>query len=258
MNQKIFCTLFLGLLLSNLSFAQSSSVEVFLDHVTLAVSNLESAEERFSTLGFTIKEGRLHDNGLLNKHIKFKDGSAIELMTVQGEAKDDIAKTYKKFLSKQEGGIFIAFNAPFDHVMQKAEELSLSYQVSTGNPFSYITFKNIGLENVFFINNEMETTDTDSILTHEDKVSGIKRVWIQSSPLFTELLILLGASFKGILKTPDQKENPVYRLNDYDFIVDESFQNNPRILGIQFETEEISTLEWIPPNENHGVWITFR
>jgi hypothetical protein len=33
-------------------------------------------------LGFTLKQGQLHANGLDNRHLKFEDGTELELMTV--------------------------------------------------------------------------------------------------------------------------------------------------------------------------------
>ncbi len=232
--------------------------EIKLDHIIVTVQNIDKAAETYSTLGFTIKEGRLHANGLLNKHIKFKDGSSVELMTVKGNAKDDIARAYQEFLKNQEGGIYVAINAPFDLVMEKADELGLSYQTSFGDPFSYITFENADLANVFFISYGKSFTDPDSILTHKNKVTGIKGIWMESSPLFVELIINLGAELKGMLSTPDGKQNPVYRLNHYDFIVDESISKKPKILGIQFDSENSPNLNWLPPSQNHGIWITFR
>jgi hypothetical protein len=49
-----------------------------LDHVVLAVRDLELASAAFEKHGFRLKRGRLHPNNLLNRHIKFRDGSEIE------------------------------------------------------------------------------------------------------------------------------------------------------------------------------------
>ncbi|MFV1885254.1 MAG: VOC family protein [Balneola sp.] len=258
MNKCIFATSLLLLVFSNFTFAQTPQSEVSLDHVIVAVSDLGKAADTFIELGFTLKNGRLHRNGLNNKHIKFKDESSLELMTVQGEAKDDMAKAYQQFLNQGEGGIYVAFKAPFDLVMEKADKLGISYQVSFGDPFSYLTFEDEALRHVFFINYGISFSDPDSITTHRNNTQGIKSVWIQSSSVFIELLISLGADFKGILRTPDNKQNAVYRLNGYDYIIDESSDSNPRVMGILFDTTEIPTLEWLPPSSTHGIWVGFR
>ena len=44
-----------------------------IDHAIIAVLDLEDAVATYREMGFTIKPGRLHKNGLLNSHIKFSD-----------------------------------------------------------------------------------------------------------------------------------------------------------------------------------------
>ncbi len=246
------------LFISGSGLAQSSEANVVLDHVIVAVSDLEKATKSYSDLGFTIKQGRLHQNGLLNNHIKLRDGTSVELMTVVGEPKDDLAKTYHNFLKEQEGGIYLALQASFDLVLEKAEELELIYQASFGDPFSYITFEHEDLKNIFFISYSRVFSDPDSILSHSNDVTGIKSVWIKSSPLFTELLTSLGASYGGTFKTPDNKENPVYSLNGYDFIIDDTTPEDSGIMGVQFRSTKKLTLQWLSPSDNHGIWIGFR
>ncbi len=246
------------LIISNTSIAQTNVSDVSLDHITIAVSDLDKATKSYSDLGFTFKDGRLHSNGLLNKHIKFKDGSSVELMTVKGDPGDELAERYRDFLDLKVGGIFIALRAPLNIVQKKADELGLSYNVNSGNPFSYLTFENKGITSFYFINYENSISDPDSITTHSNNVRGIKAVWITASPLFTELLIELGAEFHGIIRTPDEKENAVYRINGYDFIIDDATLSDSQILGIQFDSTDILPPDWLPPSENHGVWVTFR
>ncbi|MBO6523982.1 MAG: VOC family protein [Balneolaceae bacterium] len=258
MIKRSFFSLFFCLLICGSNFAQSLESDFGIDHVIVAVPDLEKATETYSKLGFTIKPGRLHQNGLSNNHIKLKDGSSLELMTVIGEPGDKMAKAYQDFLDTKEGGIYIALKAPFELVMEKADELGLHYQVSFGDPFSYLTFENEELGNVFFINYSRSFSDPDSILTHSNNVVGIESVWIKASPLFTKLLTSLGASSGGKLKTPDTKENPVYSLNGYDFIIDETTSEDSGIMGIQFKRADILPKEWLPPSENHGVWIMLR
>ena len=59
-----------------------------IDHVTVAVRDLESTVQVYRQLGFTLKPGRLHQNGLRNQHIKFPDGSGLELISPPGKAND--------------------------------------------------------------------------------------------------------------------------------------------------------------------------
>lgn len=258
MIKKVFRILLLTLCLPYSVFAQTTEPEILLDHIVLGVVDLDNAKDTFFNLGFTIKDGRLHSNGLLNKHIKFKDGSSLELMTVIGEPKDEMAEAYQEYLEEGEGGIYIALRTPFDIVMEKADKLGLSYQVNLGDPFSYLTFENEGLKSLFFIGYEELFIDSDSITTHQNKAHGIKSIWLTSSPLFTELITSLGAEFKGTLKTPDENEYPVYRINGYDLIIDDSLSEDSGIKGVFFDTNNISSPEWVPPSLAHGIWIGFQ
>jgi hypothetical protein len=45
-----------------------------IDHVPVAVADLESAGEQYRALGFALKPGRPHANGIQNLHAKFPDG----------------------------------------------------------------------------------------------------------------------------------------------------------------------------------------
>lgn len=50
--------------------AQSSAAIIGIDHIPVAVRNLDQAVESFRSLGFAIKPGRSHSNGIRNGHIK--------------------------------------------------------------------------------------------------------------------------------------------------------------------------------------------
>jgi hypothetical protein len=51
----------------------NSPLIVGLDHIPLAVTDLVVAAERYRQLGFTLKQGRPHENGIRNQHVKFRD-----------------------------------------------------------------------------------------------------------------------------------------------------------------------------------------
>jgi len=76
-----------------------------LDHIPLAVADLESATANFGKFGFLIKPGRPHGNGLRNQHIKFPTGEGIELMTVR-DPTDSLAREYDDWLKGGDGPAF--------------------------------------------------------------------------------------------------------------------------------------------------------
>lgn len=68
------CTVFL-ILATALLAATSPPAGLHIDHVPIAVRDLASAVVQFRAMGFTIKPGRPHQNGIENASIKFADGS---------------------------------------------------------------------------------------------------------------------------------------------------------------------------------------
>jgi catechol 2,3-dioxygenase-like lactoylglutathione lyase family enzyme len=73
-----------------------------LDHLPIAVRDLEKAAADYRALGFTLKPGRHHDNGMQNLHAKFSDATELELITAP-EARDELSKFYVEHLRMGEG-----------------------------------------------------------------------------------------------------------------------------------------------------------
>ena len=77
---------------------QGSAQNLRIDHLITVESNLDSAIQVYQKMGFTIKNGRLHDNGMINAHIKFGNNSSFEIMSISGNPKDDMAKKYSALI----------------------------------------------------------------------------------------------------------------------------------------------------------------
>jgi hypothetical protein len=76
-----------------------------LDHAPIAVTDLDGAAAAFSRLGFLIKPGRPHDDGIRNRHVKFPNGGGIELITAANPT-DDLAREYVDWLRAGPGAAF--------------------------------------------------------------------------------------------------------------------------------------------------------
>ena len=85
------------------------SFTVGLDHVPVAVGNLEAASARYAAMGFALKPGRPHDNGLTNRHVKFANGTEVELITAPS-AVDDVTAYYRRLIAEGDGGAFLALH----------------------------------------------------------------------------------------------------------------------------------------------------
>jgi len=81
-----------------------------LDHANVVVRNLAAARADFERLGFAFKAGRIHRNSIDNAHMKFPDGTELELITAS-EPRDALARRYVELLRSGEGGAFFAMRA---------------------------------------------------------------------------------------------------------------------------------------------------
>jgi hypothetical protein len=107
------------------SAAAHESVVLGLDHIILAVADLEGAKADFAALGFALKPGRPHNNGLRNAHAKFPDGTEIELITAPA-ATDALASDYYNWLKDGDGPAFLGFYAPsFGTLIDRLSRLGL-------------------------------------------------------------------------------------------------------------------------------------
>ena len=149
---------------------------VGLDHIPIAVSNLDQAAERYRALGFSLKPGRPHDNGITNQHVKFTDGTELELITAP-EARDALTGTYRRHLAAGDGPAFLAFYAPArDRVPERLAA-----------PLEYI----------FFGPRNASPTDRPEHFAHANTGESFVEVWLAADDLSPErqLLEKLGATF---------------------------------------------------------------
>src|SRR5581483_4320536 len=81
------------------------------EHTPIVVGDLEKAQADFRAMGFAIKPGRPHADGIQNAHVKFPDGTEIELITAS-RAVDELTSEYREKLTKGEGPVYFAMYAP--------------------------------------------------------------------------------------------------------------------------------------------------
>src|SRR5262245_52400491 len=86
------------------------AVHVGLSHVPIAVADLEQAAADYSRLGFALKDGRPHPNGIRNCHVKFRDGTEIELITAPA-ATDPLTRYYRSVIAAGDRAAFLSLDA---------------------------------------------------------------------------------------------------------------------------------------------------
>jgi len=77
----------------------------------LAVADFEQASDTYRKLGFSLKPGRLHENGIRNNHVKFKDGSGMELLNPPSKSVDAMTAHFLEHPKQGDGPAYISFHA---------------------------------------------------------------------------------------------------------------------------------------------------
>ena len=232
-----------------------------LDHIPIAVQNLESAAERFRALGFVLKPGRPHDNGIRNEHAKFTDGTELELITAP-EARDGLTTTYRKYLAAGDGPAFLAFHVPG---LSEADRKSAP-------PY------------VFFGGLNRSPTDKPEHFAHPNGAEALIGVWLADDDLAPErkLLRAMGATIaRREARVPAAITTEVARLFDDEVVLlPGRFQRVPgrrivgatvaikdvqaarrlleRTAGVRLQTEPGSKSVFLPPETATGLWLELR
>lgn len=233
-----------------LSFHHGAFAKDFrFDHAVVVVDDIEAASGTYRSLGFTVKPGRLHDNGLLNSFIEFSDSTELELMSIVGEAKDHSARGYANILSESgESGAYIALTGP-ELLTASAllKSLGIKHDLVLGQLWDYLTFsKNSGLEHFFFIKMHRQYKDSEESHRHGNGVNGINTIWVEGAAPVRELLIALGG-------TPCNDSQNTIMLSGTDFILmptNGSTRAGFAGLGLSSNKSEFKTIE-----NAHGIWL---
>lgn len=223
--------------------------------VIVAVSDIETASSSYERLGFTIKPGKLHDNGLLNAHIKLPNKTNIELMSLLGEPGDDIAGKYSSFLEQGEGGAYLELTGS-DPDSFSDDLKGIEHDIIRGKYWDYVTFpEGTGLEHIFLFHPHKDYQSKPHFYQHENNARMIEGVWIEGGHKVEELLQALDFRYCGELENSFGATGNSYRTSMGDIIVTKDVtENRPRILGISMNLDTAAK-EIFDQGEAHGIWI---
>lgn len=142
------------------------------DHLPVAVRDLDAAERQFRALGFTLKPGRAHADGIRNAHAKFADGTYIELITAP-RATDALTAHYRAFLEEGDGAAFLSLYVPtLDGLAAALRGVGAREEEGT------VDFASGPLAFLFFGTHEASPTDRPDYLVHANGALGVSRVWL--------------------------------------------------------------------------------
>ena len=172
-----------------------------LSHVPVAVADLEAAGELYARLGFALKPGRPHDNGIRNLHIKFRDGTEVELITAS-QARDELTGEYVDFLRGGDGPAFLAFHASSSAPLVRA--LRAAGMDARAGRYGVSFAGDHPLDHLFFGGLNHSPTDRPEHFAHRNTAESLIAVWLASDrrARHDRLLSRLGARQRGTARVP--------------------------------------------------------
>jgi membrane associated rhomboid family serine protease/catechol 2,3-dioxygenase-like lactoylglutathione lyase family enzyme len=233
-----------------------------LDHVPVAVNDLDAAAERFRGLGFTLKPGRPHDDGIVNQHAKFPDGTEIELITAP-EARDELTRTYREHLAKGDGPAFLALFAPerTAEVVRTERELPLY---------------------IFFGPRNASPTDRPEYFQHANTAESLVAVWLAGADFSRErnLFLSLGAELtEEVRDAPTPTRVTVAKFPEGQVLMmpaDRALVPGRPVIGVSVRVKSLDFIlglhipdmhvvtkqkrivsAFVPPARANGLWIEF-
>jgi catechol 2,3-dioxygenase-like lactoylglutathione lyase family enzyme len=257
---------------------------VGIGHIPLAVSDLARATDDYRRLGFAIKPGRYHADGIRTNNIKFADGAGLELITAD-VATDSLTTRYLQLLAQGEGPAYVGFHtASLSAVKGAVEQLGQAYTAAAGG---ILEFTSPELQWLFlFEGTNRSPTDLPEHFAHPNTANATLAVWIAGGdqPQMLALFKALGARInQKQVYVPDSVLATVASVANGEVIFlpgnRQTIPGRP-IVGVVFQTRDLSALHhtlqstairdsarvetptyrsiFIAPRDTHGVWLEFR
>jgi len=268
---------------------RSSPVNSFIigiDHIPIAVRNLDSAANFYKALGFSLKPGRYHPNGIRNQHVKFKDGTELELITAS-QPLDTLSAKYCQHLKEGEGPAFLGLFTK--NMGEVAKQLEAGHKDHERNGNAYINFPASSLFHMlFFGSRNLSPTDKPEHFVHTNSADKLIGVWLatNNNASFVDLFKTVGIiTRQGKTYFPFSTINTQFAtLKEGEIILlPAKYQivpNHP-IIGATVQIKSMDMLKaalqkagikipaivkgkngaislFLPPDLTHGIWLEFR
>lgn len=241
---------------------QVAPAVVGLDHVTIGVNDLERAADQYRRLGFSLKPGQPHANGIRNEHAKFPDGTELELITAP-ESRDALTAAYRRHLARGDGPAFFALFVPDRRRTPPKPKVPLDY--------------------LFFGGRNASPTDRPEHFAHPNTAESLIAVWIAADDVEQErrLFESYGARvFSRHVDVPARTPASIVRFREGEVVLlPGPYQRvaGRRVIGvtlrvgsvekaaavlarerIKVERSSSTPSLFVPPASAHGLWIELR
>lgn len=223
----------LFLALSLFSLFVNAQNEVQIDHVTIAVKDLNASAKLSSSQGFTLKKPHTYlkgvQAGLITQSIRFKNGQYLQLVSPKsGEGK--LAQWYQKFLKQSGGGATLVLRHPDLQDLEKKLLLKkVSSQYLKNNDYDWLSFKtNSPYQHLSFINYKKGLSFPEELFNHASKAYGISHL-VLSQPgdayVWADILTTSNAQGIGLEFSPTTFKTHVFIQ---EIILKTSLEDTPR------------------------------
>jgi catechol 2,3-dioxygenase-like lactoylglutathione lyase family enzyme len=172
-----------------------------LSHVPVAVRDLDEARRRCERLGFALKPGRPHDDGIRNLHIKFRDGTEVELITAS-EGRDELTSGYVDFLRSGDGPAYLALYTPSSPRLARA--LRAAGMSAREGDFGVGFPSSDALHHIFFGGLNQSPTDRPEHFAHPNGAESLVAVWLAADDRepYQRLFARVGVRPRGTIPVP--------------------------------------------------------
>jgi Glyoxalase-like domain len=251
-----------------------------LDHISVAVVNLEKARADYEALGFVIKPGRAHANGIRNDRVKFADGTEVELITAARSA-DALSSDYLDWLKSGDGPAYLGLFAPSLETLSKTlAGHDLSIEQGEG---VWTLRRQPALKRVFFARRQHSPTDRPEHFAHPNTAFTLSGVWLAGAEAERDLVRMLGgvrlpgAACSHFGPAIEVQSLPEAMLVFLPATV--QLASGRTIVGLTLSVRDLQTARrlldkngiqyvsnahcpqpsvWIAPAAAHGVWLELR
>ena len=224
-----------------------------LDHIPIAVRDLETAGSAFQALGFALKPGRSHANGLRNLHAKFPDGTELELITAT-TAVDPLSSTYVEWLKDGEGPMLLGLYAPDARAI--ARRLA---EMNRAVP-----------RPLFFDQRQKSSTDRPEHFAHANSAFRLRAAWLAGGPAESLLRALpAGVEESTSSCAPFGRSDRTLRLLDGEIVLLPPTAGRP-IVAATVSVRSLDAVRRVAARaaegcgrgslwvQTHGLWLEFR
>jgi catechol 2,3-dioxygenase-like lactoylglutathione lyase family enzyme len=247
-----------------------------LDHIPLAVRDLDAASDTYRRLGFALKPGTAHQNGIRNNHVKFPDGSGIELITAPA-AVDPLTTRYRAMLDVAEGPAFWALHArDTDALVGRLGRGGFAFTRDGGT----VNLAGPALGFLFFVRDNRSPTDGPEHFAHSNGARAMVRVWVAADDgdELRRLLVAMGGTATTLtVEAPRPTTATVVKLENGDAVIlpaSRQVTKGRPVMGATFEVADATALAArftsahvafaasprrliVSPDQTHGIWLEF-